>query len=122
LEAEWEDRGGWVYNGLARPLAVCYDAKKDLVNRVVQSTSHDITMRLIYIISKKVDADRVPMWPVIVDFHDQTTWECPLTEGTRCAKLIEDSLAQLNRELAGIIPLRGEVKLIKNLAESKCED
>lgn len=36
LEAEWKDRGGWVYNGLARPIAVSQAYVKDLVNRCLK--------------------------------------------------------------------------------------
>jgi len=35
LLAEWEGHGGWIYNGLGRPLTVAPDVVKDLVNRCV---------------------------------------------------------------------------------------
>ena len=121
LEQEWEDRGGWVYDGLGCPTCVCADKKKDLVNRVCQKTGHSILMQLVYIISKNVEAQKAPMWPVIVDFHDETIWEVPLTFAPRAVKLVGDSLARLNKELGGTIPMRGAVNVVHNLAEAKCE-
>lgn len=122
LEAEWKDRGGWVYNGLARPIAVSQAYVKDLVNRVVQSTGHDVTMRFIYYISKLRDASRLHLSPIIVDFHDETIWECPEEEGPAALALIEEALRLTNKELAGIIPIRSKPELIHCLAESKCEN
>lgn len=93
-----------------------------IVSNCVQSTGHDVTMRFIYYISKLRDAAGLHLSPIIVDFHDETIWECPEEEGPAALALIEEALKLTNKELGGIIPIRSKPELIHCLAESKCEN
>lgn len=122
LEDEWERRQGWVFNGVGRPVCCFEDKKKDLVNRVVQSTGHDILMFFIRQLFEIREQRKIPMWPVFLDTHDATTWECPEAAGPLVKAAFEESLALTNDWLMGengLIRLKGDAAIVSNLAEAK---
>ena len=119
LRQEWEDREGYFYNGVGRAIVVPEDFLKDIVNRFCQSTGVGLLHRLLWHINKLRAKYKVPMWPWIVDFHDQTTWE--VTEGyeTQAERVFREAYALLNSELDAIIPLKGDIDLGNTLWEFK---
>jgi len=119
LEKEWKDRQGWVYNGFARPMPVAPHLTKDLVNRVVQSTGHDCLMLFIYYLNQLRIQQRVGMWPIIVDFHDESLWECKVEDKDKVVELFKKAYELTNKELDGIIVLDGDVKVANDLWECK---
>jgi hypothetical protein len=121
LKQEWADRGGWVYNGLRRPMPVAPNLEKDLVNRVVQSTGHDILMKLLRYIDKLRAERGVEFRPIITDFHDEIIFETPESQIEAASQLVRDAYALLNHELDGIIPLKGSLKICRTMAEVKAD-
>jgi hypothetical protein len=119
LEWEWQRNGGYVMNALGRPMCVTEDYKKDLFNRVIQSTGHDILVKYVYILTHKLDSEGIPWRPVIIDFHDATTVGTPIGYGGRVAELMQWSMGELNRQLQGSITLGGVPVIGRNLAEVK---
>lgn len=123
LESEWRSRGGWVLNGVGRPVGVAEEYKKDIVNRVVQSTGHDILVKYIRILSTTLDERNIPWQPIVIDFHDESLIEVPEIHGDTVKQLMEEHVyARLNTELGGLIPLRGSAVIARNLADVKLED
>jgi DNA polymerase I-like protein with 3'-5' exonuclease and polymerase domains len=121
---ELERHGGWVYNGIGRPICVYVDKKKDIINRVVQSTGHDILMYYIDIIDRLVIERDLIAYPAMLNTHDCTIWECAEEDGPELKQVFEDALHELNEWLQNgqdrkIIKLRGEAALIYNLAADK---
>lgn len=120
LEEEWERRGGWVYNGVGRPVCCYVDKLKDIVNRVVQSTGHDILMlfidKLNWCVSQTAGLDA---WPVFLDSHDATTWECKEEQAEDLKKCFDIALELTNAWLGGTIKLKGDAAICYNLAEAK---
>jgi hypothetical protein len=122
LEREWEERNGWVYNGLGRPMTVAESYKKDLVNRVIQSTGHDIHMKLIRIFRRLMQTSKIPFKWVIADFHDQFIIECSVLHAEKIKDLlIPKAFDILNEELQGLIPIKGDPKIVPSMAEAKLE-
>lgn len=119
LLAEREDRGGWIYNGRGRPLAIADDKVKDIVNTFVQSTGHDCLLTLVWYIDRLRRERGVRMWPWLVDFHDQTTWEVAAADVDAARQVFADAYQQLNAELAADIPLTGGIDVGTNLWEFK---
>lgn len=119
LKQEWRDRGGWVYNGLRRPKPVAALLEKDLCNRVVQSTGHDLLMKLNSYVRKLRAEHGVNMWPVIPDFHDEILFECAEEDKDKAKCVVEEAYALLNKEVDGKIPLRGSFKVCRSMAEVK---
>lgn len=119
LEREWIDRNGWVYNGVARPKTVAPQYTKDLVNRVVQSTGHDILMMLLYYTRVRLEATGLPHWWIIADWHDEYILECDETDAAILAEQCRLAYDDLNLELGGTIPITGGVDVTTNLWEAK---
>jgi DNA polymerase I-like protein with 3'-5' exonuclease and polymerase domains len=120
LTEEWRENGGWVLNGLGRPICVAEALLKDIVNRVVQSTGHDIHMRYIRILDQIFSEMQLPVNWIIADFHDQSIVEVPID----IAEVVRDIMgveaySRLNAELGGLIPLKGEAQIVRSLAEAK---
>ena len=49
LKEQWRNNAGWLLNGIGRPIGCATTSEKDLVNRVVQSTGHDLVIRLCHL-------------------------------------------------------------------------
>jgi DNA polymerase I-like protein with 3'-5' exonuclease and polymerase domains len=119
LNDQWQTNQGFVYNGLARPLAVAPELTKDLVNRVVQSTGHEILTMYLYFIDQLRIQRRVDFIFVIADFHDETIVECKEEDGPKVMQLFNDALELTNQELNGIIKLKANPVTVKNLWQAK---
>lgn len=122
LLAEWEFNGGWIYNGVFRPIAVHESRVKDLVNSFCQSSGHDVLLLLLEAIERRRLKSRLKMYPWIVDFHDETIWEVPTADAEGAAELLTLALADVNAELQPEIPIKGSPTICDNLAEIKVED
>jgi DNA polymerase I-like protein with 3'-5' exonuclease and polymerase domains len=123
LEKEHRDRGGWVLNGVGRPIGVSFDYAKDLVNRVCQSTAHDCLMLYTGIYSWMLDEVGIEWYPWLLDYHDETVIEVREDQAAAAAAILEGAaLRGLNKLLGGVIPVRGSAVIADNLADIKCED
>lgn len=119
LQSEWRGRDGYILNGIGRPMCVPEDYTKDLLNRFIQSTGHDILVKFIRILTDKLDVEGIPWEPIIMDFHDATTVEVPEKDGMRTVQVFQDAMDELNRQLGGSITLRGIPTIGINLAQIK---
>lgn len=119
LESQYRLRGGWVYNGIGRPISVAPDYTKDLVNRVVQSTGHDILILFNAILFRLFKEKELEVYPIIHDFHDQVIVETRENRAEEVRLTFIEALAILNLELNPVIPLTGEPNIVRDLAEAK---
>lgn len=119
LLQEWQDRGGWVYDGLGCPVAVSPMKTKDLVSRVIQRTGHSILWLWVVHIEDTARERHVPLEPVIVDFHDASFWATPERYQSQGVDVVREAYRRLNEELQGIIPISGSVDVGKCLYEFK---
>ena len=123
LRNEWRSNGGWVENGYGRPMCVDEKYTKDLLNRVVQSTGHDILMMYTKIVARLLDEARVTWSPIVMDFHDESIIEVPDDQVSLATRIMEkDAYAELNRQLGGTCPLKGTAAVSKTLAGIKLEE
>jgi len=116
---EHRKRGGWVYNGVGRPVCVDNNYLKDIVNRVVQSTGHDVHILWSNIFSRLCEERGLEVHGIVWDFHDQTIVECreEIAEKIRLTYL--DAYDILNQKLQGLICIKGDPQIVNNLAEAK---
>jgi hypothetical protein len=119
LQREREDRGGWIYNGHGRPLAIPDHRVKDLPNAFAQSTGHDSLLSFLWYIDQARRERGMSMRPWLVDFHDETIWTCPAGEVEAAKSTLEWALAKLNADLRAEIPLTGDVLVADSLWEIK---
>jgi len=81
-------------------MTVAEDQLKDLVNRVCQSTGHDIHMKAIRIFRYLMKKANIEYRWLIPDFHDQFLIECKKSDAETIKNLISTELyAILNKEL-----------------------
>lgn len=122
LIRQYENNDGWVLNGIGRPLGIDFDKEKDIVNRVVQSTGHDILVIWLTIYSQLLDAAGLEWSPVIADLHDESIIEVPEEQAEEALRIMTvDAMKELNENLNGKIPLRGEGQIASCFADIKIE-
>lgn len=107
LLRQWKRNGGWVLNGMGRPMCVTEDYKHDLLNRFIQSTGHDILVRYVEILTQALNGRNIEWHPWVIDWHDAAAIECREEDRERVVECYMDSLDCLNEELAGTIKLKG---------------
>lgn len=123
LEDQWAANKGWVYNGYGRPIAVHESKKKDLLNRVVQGSGHDILQLYSRVAQKLLTEAGVTWYPIIMDWHDEIIVEVPEDEADVAMKILEhDAFRELNKILNGTCPLKGSAAKAKTLAGVKLEE
>lgn len=116
---EWRRNDGYILNAMGRPMCVPEDYNKDLLNRFVQSTGHDILIKYINLLSRNLDSAQIPWVPIIIDFHDASTIEVPEQYADATVRIFNESLRELNNILQGTITLRGVPTVGRNLSECK---
>lgn len=121
LQRLWLEEGGWIPNALGRPLGIARDKVRDSMNRVVQSTGHDLLIQYIGVVSRELDRRGISWKPVVIDWHDSTCVEVPESQASLTAAVLEWGVEEMNRRFAGdtLVPLRGEAETGYNLAEVK---
>jgi DNA polymerase I-like protein with 3'-5' exonuclease and polymerase domains len=107
---------GYILNGRGRPLGLHVEYKKDIVNRFVQSTGHDILIYYVMLLNKLRKERKVPMRPFCVDEHDASFWEVRDESIPEAVKIYEDALVMLNDTIKWSIKFRGQVKHGKNFS------
>jgi len=120
LKAEWVSNGGWFLNGYGRPMVVHYSYSKDILNRYIQSTAHDLLTFYIRLLNPEMR--RIGGWPFFVDTHDDTQWSIPADAGEEAARIMHATFDKLNEQLDAPVLFKGDVKIADNLAQIKCGD
>ena len=121
LENELADNNGYVLNGIGRPVCCADDFKKDIVNRVVQSTGHDILMLWMTIYSKMLDEAGIKWDGIVLDFHDQSIIEVNEEDVEKVEHILGKlSVDELNKQLEGVIKLTVDGGKINTMADAKC--
>jgi DNA polymerase family A/3'-5' exonuclease len=122
LEAQWERNGGWVLNGIGRPVCVAEDFKRDLVNRVVQSAGHDCFMSFSKLLAQALGNAGIPYKPFNWDLHDACYFLVP-DEYVSVARNIVDVVVvqQAARILGGNVGLKWDANVCKTVADDKTE-
>jgi hypothetical protein len=95
------------------------DWQKDILNRWVQSSGHDMLTFFLYLLEPKMR--RVGGIPYLVDEHDATIWSVPTANAEIAAQYLQETYTELNKELGAPVKFTGDVKIANNLAQIKCE-
>lgn len=119
LQRQCRRNGGWILNGLGRPMCVPENLKHDTLSRVIQSTGHDILVRYIRILTKGLLHRGIPFKPWVIDWHDATAVEVPEEYLDATIATYMDSLAELNSQIGGTIQLKGTPSYGTTMADIK---
>lgn len=123
LQDEWRANGGWVENGYGRPICVDEKYLKDILNRVVQSSGHDILQLYARIAAQLLTEANVSWRPIVMDWHDESIIEVPDEQVETAKRIMEvDAYRELNNMLGGTCPLKGSAAVAKTLAGIKLEE
>lgn len=111
LERMYKKNGGWIINGRGRPLTIDRRMTKDILNRFVQSTGHDLLLRYVHYLVGFITERELPASPFVPDIHDCTIWSIreDLIEDLR--QCYDDAYDALNKELQWDIQMAGTTKV-----------
>lgn len=123
LLAQYQQNGGWILNGLGRPIAIDAGYTKDIVNRFIQSTAHDIHIIYVSIVEELLTRDGIIFKYIIPDWHDQLIVEVPRSQADAAKQLLGvEAYEHLNAFLEfEHCLLKGDANVVTNLAQAKCE-
>lgn len=121
LEQMWRENGGYIINITGRPICLAPKAIKDIANRFVQSSGHDVLMLFLYHIEQVRIEHGVNMMPWIPDWHDETINECDEDEVPKVIEVYEEALVRVNEELGMDVTIEAEPQVADNLAEIKVD-
>jgi DNA polymerase I-like protein with 3'-5' exonuclease and polymerase domains len=117
----WNVNSGWVPSAIGRPIAVSDQYLKDIVNRMIQTSAHDILQLFIWNLVQ-IREERGLRWhPFIIDLHDEVIVEALEAEAEATALSFVEALARTNAELGMGIQLKGEPQIAGTLADIKTE-
>lgn len=106
LTKEWAKNGGYIVGGRGRPICVDFGSKKDVVNRLVQTTGHDVLTRINYHINNERKRLKVAMRPYVPDFHDEGIWAAVIDETERAKEVMQYGFDRINDELGWTVTIR----------------
>ena len=120
LVRTWHKTGGYVLDGLGMPVPVAKDKLKDIVNRVVQRTGHQILVIVNSIMLPKLMKLK-GFKPVVWDWHDETMIEVDESETQKAIQIFNWAYSEVNRRLGTTLPIKHGPEIISSLAEAKLD-
>lgn len=117
----WMNLGGYVISALGRPIPVAEGLLKDIVNRHIQTSAHEVLQLYIWHLARLRDERNLTWFPWVIDFHDEVIVECKREDADEVARSFVDALAATNADLGMDIPVCGTPQIASNLAEIKME-
>ena len=121
LLSQYYSNGGYIINGRGRPITVAYAKLKDIVNRFVQSTGHDILMHYLLLLNNVRHEEGLSSFrPWFPDEHDATIWQAADHEVPAAQDAFKEALRRLNHVLVNEdgwdITFSGDIKTGNNMA------
>jgi len=124
LQTQLDKNGGWLLDALGLPFCVAENSKKDLMNRKIQRSGHEILMVLQKVMSDVFIKEGIPYTPFCHDYHDEVIWEVPKELADKAYDLMQKSFVLLNekiRDTDTVVTLKGSGGVIFCLSEAKVE-
>jgi DNA polymerase I-like protein with 3'-5' exonuclease and polymerase domains len=113
---------GHLRNVIGRIIRVPHPDYKDLPNRFVQSSAHDILVLWVLEVYRLCKIRGIPIKPVLVDCHDSTSNQVPCEFESRAKDVYRDALQTINEQLGLCVTIKAETKTFKTLAGLKGEE
>ncbi len=122
LIVKLHDKQGWIRNAAGRVIRMPWPEHKDAPNRFFQSGGHDILTMWALTIDRMCRERVIAARPVLVDIHDSTSWQAPLSQVPDLKQVFADALTEVNDKVKLTIPVRAEVKEFTTLAGLKGDE
>lgn len=113
---------GHLRNVIGRIIQVPDPSYKDLPNRFVQSSAHDVLVLWVIKIYRLCKEQGITIKPVLVDCHDSTSNQCPAEQADSLKNIYLEALQEVNRELGLSVTVRADMKTFTSLAGLKGEE
>lgn len=113
---------GHLRNVIGRIIRVPDPNYKDLFNRFLQSSGHDVLMLWVLEIYRLSTLRGVEIKPVLLDCHDSTSNSCPEAQKDSLIAVYKEALATINDRLQLAVPIKAEIKTFQTLAGLKGEE
>lgn len=113
---------GYLENAIGRIIRVPDPDYKDLSNRFIQSSAHDVLVLWVLAIYRLCEERGLKIRPILLDCHDSTS-NC-IREGDieQLKRVYMDGLQEVNRDLGLGVTCKAEIKTFKTMAGLKGED
>ncbi len=95
---------------------------KDLPNRFIQSSAHDVLVLWVIKIYELCAAEGIEIRPVLIDCHDSTSNQVPAEAVERVQRIYVEALDKVNAELGLSVPAKMEMKTFTTLAGLKGDE
>lgn len=113
---------GYLRNITGRIIRVPDPEYKDLPNRFVQSSAHDILILWVLGIYRRCAEEGIEIKPILLDCHDSTSNQVPKAQAERLRQIYASTLNVLNKELGLCVNIKAESKFFTTLAGLKNEE
>lgn len=112
---------GHLRNIMGRIIHVDERFRKDTLNRLVQSSGHDILVEWVFRIVSKLNSRGIDWKPLILDVHDSVTVQVRKGQEELTKAVFNDTLNELNDDLKLGVKIRCDMKTCTSLAGLKGE-
>src|SRR5271166_875546 len=113
---------GYLRNVIGRIIQVHDPEYKDLGNRFIQSSAHDVLILWVTKIYKKCAERGIGIKPVLLDCHDSTSNQVPSDQVHRLKEIYEEALEEVNQDLQLSVKIKAETKTFQTLAGLKGDE
>lgn len=113
---------GHLRNVIGRIVRVPEPEYKDLSNRFIQSSAHDVLVLWVLEIYRLCEARKILIKPVLLDCHDSTSNSCPIEQEEALRGAYRDALLSVNAKLGLCVDIKAETKSFHTLAGLKGEE
>lgn len=119
---EQNRRDGHLRNVMGRIIQVPDPEYKDLSNRFIQSSGHDVLILWVTNIYKLCRTNGVLIRPILLDCHDSTSNQCLKSEVEKLKRIYTEALKNVNDKLGLSVTIKMEMKEFKTMAGLKGEE
>lgn len=113
---------GYLRNVTGRIIRVPEPTYKDLPNRFIQSSAHDVLEMWVKEIYRLCADRRVAIKPMLIDCHDSTSNQCPSAQAEALKLIYSKALDNINVELGLSVTIKAESKFFQTFAGLKGEE
>lgn len=115
-------RQGYLRNVIGRIIRVPDPEYKDLSNRFIQSSAHDVLVLWVLKIYAHCKEQGIKIKPILLDCHDSTSNQVPREYVEQLREIYTRSLKEVNEELELAVTIKAETKTFQSLAGLKGDE
>jgi DNA polymerase I-like protein with 3'-5' exonuclease and polymerase domains len=119
---ELNRRDGMLRNVIGRIIRVPDPDYKDLSNRFIQSSAHDVLILWVLEIYRLCKENGIEIRPILLDCHDSTSNACRTEQVSAVKAIYQEALDTINRRLELCVTVKAETKIFHSLAGLKGQE